>query len=55
MHRYGNTIATLTFARIWKIKSGVINSRHEGILNKHLCKNFFEENRMPVFFVKIRT
>ena len=24
-------------------------SRHKGILNKHLCKNFFEKNRMPVF------
>ena len=27
-------------------------SRHEGILNKHLCKNFFEENRMPVFLLR---
>ena len=24
-------------------------SRHKGILNKHLCKNFFEKYRMPVF------
>ena len=24
-------------------------SRHKGILNKHLCKNFFKENEMPVF------
>ena len=23
--------------------------RHEGVLNKRLCKNFFEKNRMPVF------
>ena len=27
-------------------------SRHEGILNKHLCKNFSEENRMPVFLLR---
>ena len=27
-------------------------SRHEGILNKHLCKNFFEENWMPVFLLR---
>ena len=24
-------------------------SRDKGILNKLLCKNLFEENRMPVF------
>ena len=24
-------------------------SRHEGILNKRSCKNFFEKNGMPVF------
>ena len=27
-------------------------SRHKGILNKHLCKNFFEKNRMPVFLLR---
>ena len=31
-------------------RSVVINSRHKEILNKHLCKNFFQENWMPVFF-----
>ena len=24
-------------------------SRHKGILNKHLCKNLFYKNWMPVF------
>ena len=24
-------------------------SHHKGILNKNLCKNFFETNQMPVF------
>ena len=24
-------------------------SHHKGILNKHLCKNLFEKNRMPAF------
>ena len=23
--------------------------RHKVILNKHLCKNFFEKSRMPIF------
>ena len=27
-----------------------MNSRHKGILNRHLCKNFFEKSRMPVIF-----
>ena len=34
---------------IVKIKNGVISSRHKGILIKHLCKNFLEKNRVPVF------
>ena len=28
-------------------------SRHERILNKQLCKSFFEENRMPVFLLRL--
>ena len=24
-------------------------SRQKGFLNKHLCKNFFEESRIPIF------
>ena len=51
MYSYGNAIATI-FASNWKIRSGFINSHHEGILNKHLRKNLFEENRMPVFLLR---
>ena len=29
-------------------------SRRKEILNKHLCRNFFEENRMPVLEMHIR-
>ena len=34
---------------IIKIRSSIINSRHKGILCKHLRKNFFEKNLMSVF------
>ena len=41
------------FTRNKKIRSGVSISCHKGVLNKHSCNNFFEENRlffeMPVF------
>ena len=30
------------------------NWPHKGVLNTHLCKNFFIENRMPVLLVEIR-
>ena len=32
-----------------KKKEVASSTRHKEILNKHLCKNLFEENRMPVF------
>ena len=25
------------------------STRHKGILNKHMCKNFLEKNRIPAF------
>ena len=37
------------FTRNEKIRSGVLSSRHKGIVKKYLCKNFFQDNRMPAF------
>ena len=49
MYRYGNVVFTLFLLDIKKLEVAFPILCHKGILNKHLCKNFFEENRMHVF------
>ena len=41
------------FLEIVKIRSGVINSRHKRILNKHLSKKFSEKKSNSCLFVEI--
>ena len=40
------------YTRNQKIISDVINFMSQGILSKHLCKNFFLKNRMPIFLLR---
>ena len=51
MYRYGNSVSTSNFYPKLKKKIEVPLTilRRKRILNKHLCKNFFYENRIPVF------
>ena len=40
----------LTFFSFVSLIQNFVLLRHKGILNKHMGKNFFAENRMAVFF-----